>query len=126
VSAWICSRAHIAAIVEAYREHCKPDASNQELSELGADLWEENWESVAYRYAHRDDNGPKPVYGAHQKPKRHYSPAEVAKALRCLEYQSCEHPDWEESKARRVLRQIAWDLLHKLPGYDAAPWGIDD
>jgi hypothetical protein len=126
VSAWLCSRAHIAAIVEGYREHCKPDATTQELSEIGADLWQENWDSVVYRYAHRDGNGPQPVYCTHQKPKRHYSPAEVGKALRCFEYQSCEHPAWEKSEARRLLREIAWSLLSELPGYADAPWGIDD
>ncbi len=124
MSAFICDRAHIAAIVEAYREHCKTGASDAELSEIGADLWAENWASVTYRYPRVPAPAPQPVYGAHRKPKRHYWPVEVAKALRCLEWQSCEHPAWKKSEARRLLHEIAWELLCKLRGYDAAPWCI--
>jgi hypothetical protein len=51
---------------------------------------------------------------------------EIAKAVSCYEYQSCEHDGWETSEAHAFCQALTEALLHSLPGYDAAPWGFDE
>jgi hypothetical protein len=131
MSAWLVSKKHIDALVYA-RSLCRsdfggtladgllPDVSDDDLGRL---LWRENMRSLAARYRDRPDAallasysyaepGPLPVVA-------------LIKASHCYEYQSCEHPGWKTSKARRFSRELVLSLAHKLPGYDAAPWGID-
>ncbi len=50
----------------------------------------------------------------------------VAKAAGCYEYQSCEHTAWAVSPAREAVRKLLERLAEKLPGYEAAPWGVDE
>ena len=47
---------------------------------------------------------------------------EAAKAAASLEYQSCEHPGWEASNARRIIRDLEGMLVRELPGYETGPW----
>ena len=35
----------------------------------------------------------------------------------CLAYQSCEHPEWEESEAHAILQALKGAAIHQLPGY---------
>jgi hypothetical protein len=39
-------------------------------------------------------------------------------------YQSCEHPGWEESEARKFCQQLTEGAIARLPGYEAAAWEI--
>jgi hypothetical protein len=48
---------------------------------------------------------------------------EVLKMCDCLEYQSCEMEDWEQSPARRLIETIRWAAIRDLPGYEEADWG---
>ena len=52
---------------------------------------------------------------------------QLAKALSCYEYQACEHPEWRDSHAYRLIVEPlrAW-LLRGLVGYKTAPWGAPD
>lgn len=49
---------------------------------------------------------------------------DVIKACHCLEYQSCEHPQWETSTAKAIVTAIEDASTRALPGYDDAPWEI--
>lgn len=51
---------------------------------------------------------------------RHFTSAEAFKAIHSLEYQSCEHDEWESSEARRALDALQQALVRRLPGYSAA------
>ncbi len=53
-------------------------------------------------------------------------PGPVAKAAGCYEYQSCEHTAWAVSPAREAVRKLLERLAERLPGYEAAPWGVDE
>lgn len=55
-----------------------------------------------------------------------FDPVQVLKAVACLEYQACEASGWEESDAAAICNAIREYAVAKLPGYDAALWGIDD
>ena len=52
--------------------------------------------------------------------------AVIAKQLANYEYQSCEHDSWESSQAHAFCSSLALKLLHSLPGWEEAPWGIDE
>ena len=56
---------------------------------------------------------------------RELSPVQVLKACNCLEYQSCEHPGWEDSQARANLEVIRAYAVRQLPGYEDADWTLD-
>ena len=48
----------------------------------------------------------------------------ILKALDCYEYQSCETDDWPQSEAFAFCDSLGGSLVHRLPGYDDAPWEI--
>jgi hypothetical protein len=50
----------------------------------------------------------------------------IAKQIANYEYQSCEHDGWTQSEAHAFCRALAESLLRSLPGWEAAPWGIDE
>jgi hypothetical protein len=86
--------------------------------------------SVAYRYPHDSDEAL-PGAGArpetyHYRPPVPFSPVVLLKAIDCYEYQSCEHPQWRTSDARAICAALRHRLIGELPGYSAAPWGIED
>jgi hypothetical protein len=87
-----------------------PDSAGR----VGAVLLAENARSVNHRYAADDWESVfeyTPMSGR-------LDPLHVLGALGYYEYQSCEHPDWDDSEAQAyctVLRHLA---ISKLPGYD--------
>lgn len=89
-------------------------------SEIGEVLLSENRRSVAHRYSEPDEDVEPYVY---TDPGFAPTCAEAARTLSCLAYQSCEHPDWEESFARRIVLRLQDAVLGALPGIDEAPWG---
>jgi hypothetical protein len=48
----------------------------------------------------------------------------VAKAIACYEYQACECADWEQSEAVQFCDALRRKMIARLPGYEAAPWGV--
>ena len=128
MSAFICSDNHISAIVKwATRNNVSiwygnPSRSlrtgdEQEIVEI---LYAENVKSVNYRY-----KGDDPTTGCVYDPTSPIlTPVEVIKLTQSLEYQSCEHPGWETSDAKEVLRTIKSEVIRRLPGYELAEWSI--
>jgi hypothetical protein len=55
---------------------------------------------------------------------RAVDPVQVLKAIRCYEHQSCDHPGWQESRARRWCEDLRLSAIEQLPGYGAAAWEI--
>lgn len=116
MSAWICSNRHINIVVTAYAgiAGITDPAELQRLAEL---LIAENYTSVNYRY--NENDAPGPIVYRHEV----VGPAAAHKAARCLDYQSCEHPSWEDSEAFRVVQAVRQSQLDPgdLPGI---PWGF--
>lgn len=50
----------------------------------------------------------------------------VIKACDCFDYQACETDDYAESISHRIIEAIRAKAVRCLPGYDNAPWGIND
>ena len=129
MSAFICSHSHINAIVRfACRHNVTTSYGNpsrhwsvagqeQETADL---LLAENVNSVNYRYREESPTGG--ILYDHLAPD--LRPIEVIKACDCLDYQSCEHPGWENSLACKLLKEIQREAITLLPGYDKARWEI--
>ena len=105
----------------------------EQMARIGQMLWDENVASVKYRYPDCGfDELPGPIdcdyqYGEHNgcgigKPQ--IDPVAVLKACDGYEYQSCEHPSWEQSEAHTYIQSLRSHAWHSLPGYDGASWEI--
>lgn len=90
--------------------------------EIGAELWTENLKSVNARYR-ESEKLPHPY-------KFKFNPYVTAivciKLIHCVQYQSCEHVEWNMSNARCLLQHMESRATYRLPGYDVAPWGLPD
>lgn len=149
MSAFVVSKAHIDYLVHAAQQ--APGRSCQgytmklgglhvdtQADEVGRALWQENVASVAHRYPRSTFGGedfPGPIGLDHESlalyscpvfPRLPFDPVGAIKALQCYEYQSCEHPGWPTSDAKRFCEELLSWLIDALPGYDAAPWEIHD
>ena len=94
-------------------------------SEFGQMLWDENIRSVRYWYDD-PDTLPGPIDETfvyiHVPVAASEDPVQTLKAIHCLEYQSCEHPEWKDSEAYAALQALAHRAIRALPGYDDAGW----
>ena len=130
MSAFIVSDTHINSLVRYASRfnvrafHGNPMAmfkvkdNEQATAEL---LLAENVKSVNYRYR---DNEVMTIT---------YDPAapiltiiQAIKAAQCLHYQSCEHSDYEDSIAFKLIEAIITDAIPRLEGYESAQWAIAD
>jgi hypothetical protein len=151
MSAWIVNDAHIEALVETAAHgprdgerwrngdtHLAPYRfqwfygknwhefetwnGGRKLEDVGQMLLNENYRSVNYRYS--DDTEP------HTYTPKGYgyrlTLAECVQAIACLEYHSCERPDWKESEAYAFCLAFRRKVLEMIPGVAAAPWGISE
>jgi hypothetical protein len=132
MSAWIVSKTHIDALVQAgiEREMVRPE----EADEFGRMLWAENLASIHYRYPDTRENGeyPGPIdFTAEDVETYTYEPLEgssltaegvVHAAALCYDYQTCEHDEYTGSKAEQFANMLA-----KLTDREeiGGPWGID-
>jgi hypothetical protein len=133
MSAWLCSKTHVAALVRYYMA-----SRYASLAWLGMDgatpegiatmLHQENVRSVFGRYGDSaSEFGPPHEFSARDIQRAPLlSPVVILKSVGCLRYQSCEHAEWESSNAAKFLRAVEANAIADLPGYDEAPWGIDD
>ncbi|MBK7005538.1 MAG: hypothetical protein IPH37_10690 [Burkholderiales bacterium] len=129
MSAFICSDKHINSIVRfASNTNAVIYSGNPSLRwcvsgnerHTASMLHAENVKSVNYRYLQdAPDSG---IIYDHRAPE--LRPIEVIKAIDCLAYQSCEHPDWELSAANELLKEIQRKAVSLLPGYESARWEI--
>ena len=130
MSAFIVSDGHINALVRyASRHNVRVFHSNpltmfrvqdneQEAASL---LLDENVKSVNSRYA--DEQTMSIIY---DRAAPILTAIEAIKAAQCLRYQSCEHSDYENSIAFKLIEAIIRDAIPRLDGYEQAAWAITD
>ena len=82
-------------------------------------LQAENVRSVNYRY--QDSEVATPITVPFRAALL-VNPIDILKMCDCLEYQSCETDDWEQSAAFELLSLIRRAAIRALPGYEKAPW----
>jgi len=105
MSAFVVPTAHIAAIVRAAQERglVKPTkaAATADM------LMRENIASVRYRHEDPSDLIAPEALESFTRDQietaRKLNADETRHAIACLEYQSCEHPGWHDSDARKFL-----------------------
>lgn len=127
MSAYVVSDYHLNVLVHyASREGCTYRAGGdwhhvrmkeQVVMQM---LHNENVRSVNYRYATVDGPGEmtfRPVW-------RDVSPVQIIKACDCYDYQACETPDYYETPAASLIKQIRKAAIRRLPGYDDAEWSM--
>jgi len=146
MSAWLVSKTHIDALVTYAIDHCVSPKPNPD--EVGKLLWYENRKSLRYRYADADDCWEDlKTLNTYRYEPAYVSEVAIVKAVHCYAYQSCEHPGWEKSAAKRlsdVLEQralkslgVTYDQLagrdHTGPrrtklslAYNASAWGLEE
>ena len=95
------------------------ELTRETADRVGAMLWNENMRSVDHRYEQAND---REVYRFTEYDKM--QPVMALKLIDCYEYQSCEHDEWESSEAHAFCQALRKTLIHSLPGYDDAPWGL--
>lgn len=131
MSAFVVSDNHIHAIIRfaattfqtVYTRTDKIDLRvPEECDRLGQTLLAANYASVNYRY--QDSPPAEPHEYRYVRPDRLLSPVEMVKALRCMDYQSCEVPDWRDTEAHGIIYMLLVMTLQRLPGFDEAPWDI--
>jgi len=128
MSAFIVTKAHVAAIVRWYERsgglRTHHDAPLPET--LAAMLYAENVRSVNHRYSHHAPDEPLAFSVRDIGIAPDLTPVQAIKAIHCLRYQSCECEDFDTTPSAKMLdRMESWGVSH-LPGYDDAPWCIDD
>lgn len=123
MSAFLVSKKHIDALVSARNisQYSRPFEQKSD-DELGRMLLAANYESLAARY--HDTIDEKAIESYRHEP-RTFPVVTLIKAAHCYAYQACEHEGWEMSDAKKYIDDLVSMLTHYLPGYDAAPWGID-
>ena len=120
--AFICSPLHINTIVAWADEH-QALPYGMSAQDFAALLYSENVRSVNYRYSERTK---RTGFVYDRSNITYVTPIQIIKLCHCLDYQSCEHPQWERSKAKRSLQAIIDAAAMRLPGYNdvACRWSI--
>jgi hypothetical protein len=123
MSAFICNNYHIS-ILALFADHARCGRYNSASSaeDIGAILQAENVKSVNYRYNEKHE--PAFTIDGRAFMKSGLPAMQIIKAAKCLAYQSCEHPGWEQSEAKEILDRIISVAVGRLPGYEEAHWEL--
>ena len=136
MSAFQCTPEHIAVLAHfANRNDIylgarwnNPDATKNPV-DIAEALAIENNASLDHRYPKDADKKADQIYfalckdSARKIPKT-FSAVEIIKLAQCYDYQACEHPEYEASDAKQLIKAIISKAITKLPGYESAPWGL--
>ena len=133
MSAYLVTPRTIKAIVQAIKESDLKTYHGLTREEAAELLYDENVKSLHARYGDKLSSTEKGDYLRRVKGKGweyiafpNSSPLSIIKINKCWQYQSCEHEGHEETKAWKLTDAIISRQIDELPGYDQAPWGLDD
>jgi hypothetical protein len=131
---------HIDAIVtyavdnqiHFYCAHQWEQVTSRNCQEIGRMLLDENVRSVKHRYPDDTDDtlpgrcGETASGYTFKRFDVDLMPVEIIKLCHCLAYQCCEPDDWDETPSASLLKAIESKATSKLPGYESAPWGMNE
>lgn len=147
MSAFVVSHAHIDALLSFANLKKMTDhlgylvnhgTEKVSLTTLGRILLAENERSVLHRYPDCTEADMPGTIGEEAITykfrqwqnvfKMNYTQlcVTIIKQCDCFDYQACENDDYEDSIAAQIIRHIRGRAVRGLPGYDDAPWGIND
>ena len=99
--------------------------SGDGADEVGAILKTENVASVNYRYNESKQATPYRYSGSGITPYlggKIIPWGQVLKTVRCYEYQSCEHPEWNGSLAKAICEAITQKVCARIADECDAEW----
>lgn len=132
MSALILDDDHIDFLVSAVVEYSVrrgDDVAARTWTELGRLMLRENYRSVDYRY--KDSGSPGwpdgelglwESYRYRSVEPAQLDPVQTIKVVQCYQYQSCEHPGWGDSEAKRVTDRLLDRAIERLSGMNEAAW----
>lgn len=95
----------------------------QDKTAMGQELLDTNAQALKDLY--NDDTGFATY--AYQPPRHAtWQPIDLIKIVHNYEYQACDNKNWANSDAQRFCAALVRQLLHYVPGFEAAPWGIEE
>lgn len=112
MSAWIASDKHIASFVTK----CVKEDKRQEIADL---LKKANIRSVNYRYNERTK-----ITACVLSEAEEITWDDACMLGASLDYQSCERPDWRNSKACQTLNRIRAEAGYMLVRNTSAKWSM--
>ena len=133
MSAFIVSPKTIRVVCRFYKHLSRYQLGKHFNFENGVKLLlDENIKSIKYRYPDLTGNEitsflPDYDYNTYLAEAQsfiitdlQYKPIEIIRACHCIEYQSCEHPDYYNSDAFNLLHDIIKSAIYNIPGYEEA------
>lgn len=139
MSAYIVSENHINVIVSWFVDYRKNNQLWYELNgkygymdkaaagAVARELFAQNVRSVDVRYSEENNSSYVFMYIPHIK--LGYGLAEIAGAIDCLEYQSCETDDYHQTDAYKIITAMRKHLLKLVQERDLGDnttWSIDE
>lgn len=99
------------------------------LGDVAIELSKANCEGVNYRYD--DDNQPYDFDDLSINDLKVKNPLQVIQLIRCLEYQSCDNPDYKNSLANSILKTItdrivSYMIQHECELHATEPYKLWD
>ena len=122
MSAFIVNNEVISKILGCYAACWRAGGrlSDTEIKEMGQQLLDANCISVNYRYNEQHER----VFELDEEVfDRRCSMVQAIVYCDCLDYQSCEYPQWYRSEAKALLNKMRETFICHLPGYEEAEWG---
>lgn len=113
MSAFICSDEHFIEVINGYLTHSQRNPGHNKLVEWANTLKRENVRSVNYRYNKKTRFKSIKFEPTHSQ----HSVWQIIQWLRCIDYQSCERPDYYKSAAYRLNCELQLELFHIANGH---------
>ena len=137
MSAFVVNDNHINVIVSYFVADAMDDRlwyemngkygymGKEDAEKVAQCLYSQNVRSVNDRYNELEEDGFNYTYIPHAR--RVYSWGEIAMALDCLEYQSCESDDYHTTDAYKIVTSMRKHLLKDVAKEQGADtWGITE
>jgi hypothetical protein len=103
-----------------WREAHRRQLTRHTANDVGAVLLDENQDSVNYRY---NDDELEEIYQFKDVPG-YPDPRVVLQAIKCYEYQACEHPGWATSEAKRFCEALQSKAINILTEDIEGAWEV--
>jgi hypothetical protein len=127
MSCYICDPNMFSYVASVIFDMANGKITRNDAVNIGRVLYRENCMSFIYRYPSAKDevNPDFPIVNENDIVSVDLYSDEIMDAIKCLEYQSCEHPDWEKSFSKKVLDSIRKAIIG-LPKSGYATWGVPE
>jgi len=127
MSAWLVSKEHVLFMAESGRRlHVDELSTVEQVAGMANLLWKTCLKSIKTRYPDDTQSITKIVPSEctmRKEPMSLKELAQLAKSIRCYQYQSCEFERFYKSKANKFCQTLQGYICNTLPGYDDAHWG---